>query len=139
MPTTVKELNDTIKGIIDDLTKYTTSISTSYNNMSSRSGSLNSIVENDVSTQSTIKQMEEETEMTNRKFVEAEHKFKVSGGKSRKQTLQEFIILFFFVAYALFTVSLVVYYRSLGRSVAKILGLMAFILLIIVGIIVRYA
>ena len=139
MPTTVKELNDTVKAISDDIAKYTTSITTSYSNMIPSTGNINNIVNNDITTQNTIKQLEEETERTNRQFVEAEYKIKASGGKSRKQTLQEFVILFFFVAYALFTVSLVVYARSIGNSVTKILGLMAFILLIVVGIIIRYA
>ena len=77
--------------------------------------------------------------MVDKKFEEAEYKVQASGGKSRKQTLQEFVILFFFVAYAAFTVSLVLYGRALGVSIAKIFGIMAFSLLMISGIIIRYA
>jgi hypothetical protein len=70
---------------------------------------------------------------------EAQYKFQAGGGKTRKQTLQEFVILFFFVGYAFFTVSLVLYARATGGSPGKIFGGMLFLMLIISGIIIRYA
>ncbi len=135
----VKELSERITKIVSELAKYTTSITTSYDNMTTRGGGLNSVVDNDLITQNQITSIKEETEAIDREFVEAEHHFKLSGGKSRKQTLQEFILLFFFVAYALFTVSLIIYSKAVGISVLKTFGIMSFMLLMISGIILRYA
>ena len=135
----VKELSERITKIVSDLAKYTTSITTSYDNMTTRGGGINSVVDNDLITQNQIASIKEETEAIDREFVEAEHHFKLSGGKSRKQTLQEFILLFFFVAYALFTVSLIIYSKAVGISVLKTFGIMSFMLLMISGIILRYA
>jgi hypothetical protein len=94
---------------------------------------------NDPLTQNTIKNLNDQTDAANRKFEDAQYKFQASGGKSRRQTLQEFVILFFFVAYAAFTVSIILYGRAVGVSTAKIFGGMAFALLMISGIIIRYA
>jgi hypothetical protein len=130
--TTVGQLSNRIKGIMDELTIVVDSMTTSYNDLKNIKASVrtnNSVIEN----------LKKQTDTANRKFEEAQYKFQASGGKSRKQTLQEFVILFFFVAYAAFTVSLILYGRALGVSTAKILGLMAFALLMISGIIVRYA
>ena len=96
-------------------------------------------VQNNVLPNSDIDALNEEADRYDRKFEEEQYKFLLNGGKSRKQTLQEFVILFFFVAYALFTVSLVLYANVTGTSIAKTLILMAFILLVVSGLILRYA
>ena len=130
--TTVGQLSNRIKGIMDELTIVVDSMTTSYNDLKNIKASVrtnNSVIEN----------LKKQTDTANRQFEEAQYKFQASGGKSRKQTLQEFVILFFFIAYAALTVSLILYGRALGVSTAKILGLMAFALLMISGIIVRYA
>ena len=136
--TTVRQVSASVQGIIDELTILTASITNSFNNMNTRA-STSKAQDNDILTQSTIKNLKDQADMVDRKFEEAEYKVQASGGKSRKQTLQEFVILFFFVAYAAFTISLVLYSKATGKSVLKTLGTMAFILLIIVGIIIRYA
>ena len=136
----VKDLSDRLTRILADLETSKTSITNSYNNLITRTGSLiGNIVDNDLQTQNEITYLNQQTEATERQFVEAQYKFKASGGKSRKQTLQEFILLFFFVAYALFTVSLIVYGRAVGISTLKIFGIMSIMLLVITGIIIRYA
>ena len=135
----VKDLSDRLTRILVDLETSKTSITNSYNNLITRTGSLGNIVDNDLQTQNEITYLNQQTEATERQFVEAQYKFKASGGKSRKQTLQEFILLFFFVAYALFTVSLIVYGRAVGISTLKIFGIMSIMLLVITGIIIRYA
>ena len=93
----------------------------------------------DSPTKATIAALNEEAATYDRKFEEEQYKFQANGGKSRKQTLQEFIIFFFFVGYALFTVSLIMYGRVVGISTAKIFFGMLFALLMISGIIIRYA
>jgi|LauGreDrversion4_2_1035121.scaffolds.fasta_scaffold486126_2 hypothetical protein len=90
-------------------------------------------------TQSEIDALNEEANTYDRKFEEEQYKFLLNGGKSRKQTLQEFVILFFFVSYALLTVSFIVYGNAMDISTSKIFFGMLFILLMISGIILRYA
>jgi len=90
-------------------------------------------------TQSEIDALKEEADRYDRKFEEEQYKFLLNGGKSRKQTLQEFVILFFFVSYALLTVSFIVYGNAMDISTVKIFFGMLFILLMISGIIIRYA
>lgn len=134
--TTVAQLSSRIRAILDELTITVNSITNSYNNMNTRSASP---LANDPLTQNTIKNLNDQTDAANRKFEDAQYKFQASGGKSRRQTLQEFVILFFFVAYAAFTVSIILYGKAVGVSTAKIFGGMAFALLMISGIIIRYA
>jgi lipopolysaccharide export LptBFGC system permease protein LptF len=134
----VREFSETVQGLIDQLTILTASITKSYNNLNTRS-SATSGGSPDIKTQATIDLLNEEAATYDRKFEEAQYKFQASGGKSRKQTLQEFVIFFFFVAYALFTVSLILYAQAAGISTAKIFGGMLFLMFIIAGIIIRYA
>ena len=110
-------------------------IKKSYDNLNTRSsgGSL------DIKSQATIENLKQQAVEYDRQFEEAQYKFQASGGKTRKQTLQEFVILFFFVGYALFTVSLILYSRATGGSPGTIFGGMFFLMLIIAGIIIRYA
>lgn len=96
-------------------------------------------VDNNVLPNSEIDALKEEADTYDRKFEEEQYKFLLNGGKSRKQTLQEFVILFFFVSYALLTVSFIVFGNAMDISTAKIFFGMLFILLMISGIILRYA
>ena len=135
--TTVGQLSARVQGILDELTITVNSITNSYNNMNTRSTT--SALANDPITQNAIKNLNDQADTANRQFEEAQYKFQASGGKSRRQTLQEFVILFFFVAYAAFTISLILYGKAVGVSTAKIFGGMTFSLLMISGIIIRYA
>ena len=96
-------------------------------------------LDNDSVSQAAVTALTQEAATYDRKFEEEQYKFQANGGKSRKQTLQEFVILFFFVGYALFTVSLIMYGKTVGISTAKIFFGMLFGLLMISGIIIRYA
>lgn len=129
---TVGQLSNRIKGILDELTIVVNSMTNSYNDLKNMKDSV-------VTNNNVIETLKKQTDTANRKFEEAQYKFQASGGKSRRQTLQEFVILFFFVAYAAFTISLILYGTAVGVSTAKILGVMAFALLMISGIIIRYA
>lgn len=105
--------------------------------MNTRDGSTS--LDNDSVSQAAVAALTQEAATYDRKFEEEQYKFQANGGKSRKQTLQEFVILFFFVGYALFTVSLIMYGKTVGISTAKIFFGMLFGLLMISGIIIRYA
>lgn len=130
--TTVGQLSARVKNILDELIIVVDSMRNSHANMNKPSAGV-------VANESQIDSLKKQADTANRQFEEAQHKFQLSGGKSRRQTLQEFVILFFFVAYAAFTVSLILYGRAVGVSTAKIFGGMAFALLMISGIIIRYA
>jgi len=134
MTTTVGQFSTAVQDIIDELTIVTSSITKSYDNLSKSSSS-----SSDVQSQAKIDSLTQEAANYDRQFEEAQYKFQANGGKTRKQTLQEFVILFFFVGYALFTMSLIMYGRVAGISTSKIFFGMLFALLIISGIIIRYA
>jgi len=133
--TTVREFSATIQSILDEITVLRASISKSYTKKNTRDVSL----DNDSVSQAAVTALTQEAATYDRKFEEEQHKFQANGGKSRKQTLQEFVILFFFVGYALFTISLIMYGKTVGISTAKIFFGMLFALLMISGIIIRYA
>ena len=135
--TTVREFSQTVQGLIDELTIIADSITRSYNNLNTRSAISGGVP--DIKTQASIETLNQDAAEYDRQFEEAQYKFQLSGGKTRKQTLQEFVILFFFVGYALLTVSLILYARATGGSPGKIFGGMFFLMFIIAGIIIRYA
>ena len=135
MPT-VAEFSSTLLELDRKLILYKQNISASATLMLSTNPYTSS---NKIQSQATIESLNQEASEYDRKFEAAQYKFKASGGKSRKQTLQEFVILFFFVGYALLTVSLILYGRAVGISTGKIFGGMFFLMLIIAGIIIRYA
>ena len=134
--TTVAQFSATVQTLIDTLTITTANISNSWTRKNTNSPDTSS---NTVQSRATIETLKQQAADYDRQFEEAQYKFQVSGGKSRKQTLQEFVILFFFVGYALLTVSLILYGRAVGISTGKIFGGMFFLMLIIAGIIIRYA
>lgn len=122
-----------VKGRVDSLLETLTALKTSIINSKATS------VNKNVLPNPEIEALKEEADTYDRKFEEEQYKFLLNGGKSRKQTLQEFVILFFFVSYALLTVSFIVFGNAMGISTAKIFFGMLFILLMISGIILRYA
>jgi hypothetical protein len=134
--TTVAQFSATVQKLIDTLTVTRANILNSWNRINTNSPDTSS---NTLQSRATIETLNQQAAEYDRQFEEAQYKFQASGGKSRKQTLQEFVILFFFVGYALFTISLILYGQAVGISTAKIFGGMLFLLLIITGIIVRYA
>lgn len=129
MVLTVREVKARVDSLINTLKTLKSSI------IKSKASS----VQNNVLPNSEIDALKEEADRYDRKFEEEQYKFLLNGGKSRKQTLQEFVILFFFVSYALLTVSFIVYGNAMDISTVKIFFGMLFILLMISGIIIRYA
>jgi len=88
-----------------------------------------------------ISKMHEKAKGADRQFEEEEAAIQAMGGKSRMQTLQEFVLLFFFVSFGIFTLSLVLnaYVRGDQTGAAKIAGAMAIILLIVCCILLKLA
>ena len=86
-----------------------------------------------------IREFKESADKDDRRFEEEESRLQSFGGKSRKQTLQEFVILFFFVAYAILTVAFLLYASQVGMSTPKIFAAMVLSLVVVIGIIISYA
>lgn len=134
---TVRSFADRVQNCIDELTSLKSKISDSYDILSNTN----------ISQKRTLKQskesndLQQEAEMYDRLFEEEEAKLQAFGGKTRAETLQEFVLLFFFVGYGIFTVSMALLAMSTqGSSAAlKIIGILIFCLLLISGILIRYA
>jgi len=133
---TVSELNANLTSFTDELTILTASIRDSYNSSLRASGKAGS---QDLSMKKDIREFKEKADSYDRRFEEEESRLQAFGGKSRKQTLQEFILLFFFVAYGILTVAFILYANQAGMDTKKILAAMVFILLVLTGVIVTYA
>ena len=133
---TVADLNEKLTSLTNELTILTNSIKTSFLSETRVGGKAGS---QDYSMKKDIREFNEEADSYDRQFEEEESRLQAYGGKTRKQTLQEFVLLFFFVAYGILTVALALYANRVGVDSLKILGLMAFMLFILSGIIVSYA
>ena len=135
---TVRDLNNAITGITDELIGLKESVISSFNALPTRGGSPGG---QDIQMKKEISDFNEKAATDDQQFVEEQARLDARGGKTRKQSLQEFVLLFFFVAYGLLTVALVLLANYTGGSSQawKTFGLMLFIVFIVAGIIIRYA
>ncbi len=63
--------------------------------------------------------------MYDRKFQELESSYDRQGGKTRKQTLQEYVIMLFYISYFVLTISYALYSSTIiGSSAYGSLGFM---------------
>lgn len=95
-----------------------------------------------VTFQSEIKELQEEAESLNREFQDQEKQLQAMGGKTRHQTLQEFVILFFYISLFIITIVVTMFVYITRQSVMdafKIFGLMLFGIFLISGFLIRYA
>jgi hypothetical protein len=136
--TTVRSLNSAITAITGELTGLKASITSSFNALPTRGGAVGG---QDIQMKKEISDFNEKAATDDQQFVEEQARLDARGGKTRKQSLQEFVLLFFFVAYGLLTVALVLLANYTGGSSQawKTFGLMLFIVFIVAGIIIRYA
>jgi len=88
-----------------------------------------------------MKELQNQAAAYDREFEEAKSRQTAMGGKGRAQTLQEFVLLFFYVSYLILTVSLTIfmYTTSSSADTAKMFFGMLFILLVISGILIVYS
>ncbi len=132
----VQELATRVQNLYNRITILESNISESYDKVIDRQ-----LKGGGYTNEKELNDLKAETDAYDRKFEEEESKLQGLGGKTRKQTLQEFVLLFFFVAYGLFVVSLAVQAQITqgGNSALKILAAMVFAGLLITGILIRYA
>lgn len=134
---TVRSFADRVQTSIDELTSLKSKISDSFDTLSNTELSQRRVLKQSKESN----ELKEEADKYDRLFEEEEAKLQALGGKTRAETLQEFVLLFFFVGYGIFTVSMALLAMSTQGSTAalKIVGLMLFCLMLISGIIIRYA
>lgn len=138
---TIQNVNDVLvktQVMIDELTNLEESIRENTKNLQ-----VDSNTNENIRVKSEIVAMKEEQERYDTMFEEEESILQTMGGKTRMQTLQEFVLTFFYSGFFLFSIAITIYYflrtgRS-GSEFAKAMGVMAFIGLVITGLLIRYA
>jgi hypothetical protein len=87
-----------------------------------------------------LKTLKKDQDVYDAQFTEEEMLSQAMGGKTRQQTLQEFVLLFFFVAYGVLTISLTLaaYRDAGGASAVKMIVLMSLMSLVVAAFIIRY-
>ena len=130
-PNTPATLSTTVDLLINDFTTQSNRIAHSLKNPASATNSAMDIAE--------LKRQEVTADLA---FREAESAAQASGWRSRSQTLQEFILTFFFTAIIVFTITLMIRSYSATQTwneALKILAMMTLLTGIVWGILLRYA
>lgn len=136
MPT-LQELKTRVQTLLDDYRI----IKNNFDANSSRNTEGKSLfTETQKKIQGDTKTLKNQANQYDREFEEEQAKFAALGGKTRKQTLQEFVLLFFFVSYTLFIVAIATYASVTEGSgaAAKIIGLGVLGLGLIAGLLIRF-
>lgn len=138
MATTVQQLVDRVNDNITNVTVLQSQINTALSNMNSSTP----LTQDNVFIQSEIQKLKDQATNYDSQFEEEEAKIQAMGGKTRKQTLQEFVLLFFYLSAVLFIVSVLVYTQIVeqnGKKTKQMAIALFFILFITTGILIRYA
>ena len=136
MPT-VGEIAAEVKSYRDEVTTLQSSISDSFDKFVSVG--MNKQI---TKMNGHIRDLKEEADKYDTEFREHERFLQKTGGKPRHQTLQEFVLLFFYTSLTLLTVSLAIFSftaTNVYGNPLKIIGLMFFISLLVTAILIRYA
>lgn len=109
-------------------------------NISDAHSSAKSSKEAEAVIQQQKKDFREKTQMYNRLFQEEEINLQKNGGKTRQDTLQEYMLTFFFLAYAIFlkaVFSYVYIYGGYGKAM-QITAILTIMLIPMIFIMVKY-
>ena len=132
---TVNDLLTTSQSMVDEMTNIKENIQQNYN-------TLEIGISGNTKIKSEIRDLKEEQQKYDTLFEEEESIIQSMGGKTRMQTLQEFILTFFYSSMIIFSFALGIYYylrTGSSKEMYKVFGFMAFIILVITGFLVRYA
>ncbi len=137
--TTIGSLVQQVQDILNNLNTLNSNVIKEYTTLTKLGPTDTSSI--DLTFQKEIRDMKAEASSYDREFEEEEAAAQALGGKTRMQTLQEFVLLFFFVAYGIFTASIVLntYARGQQSEALKIVGIMALLLLLVVCLIIQLA
>jgi len=129
MATTPATLSIRVQNIIDKLTVHKSVISESYdNNFGTKKKESNAV-------DKQIADYKNKSDMYDRLFQEEEYELQSSGGRTRQQTLQEYVILLFFSAYAVFFITVFIYsnmFYDLEKTVKISIGLLVLLVPIVI-------
>jgi hypothetical protein len=131
----VEDILNTVSGQIEELNGLKALITKSFNEYVVKGTSK-------LGYNSQIRDLKEEQTKYDKMFEDEQKKLSDSGGKTREQTLQEFVILFFYIGYIVLSITLAIFFYTRTQSIldiVKILGLMFFIGLVITALILRLA
>ncbi len=138
MPLTLNTVNDllnTSQTMLNEMNSIKDSITKNHN-------TLQFGLSGNTKFKSEIRDLKEEQQKYDTLFEEEESLIQSLGGKTRMQTLQEFVLTFFYSGFVIFSFALAIYYYiRTGNSTTemfKVLGFMAFIGLAISGFLIRY-
>lgn len=112
MGVSLKDFRGRVGAIIDEITTLKFNISDSYDTFISSK-------EEDAIIKNQKKDFKEKRKMYDRLFQEEEFRAQQAGGKSRQQTIQEYVLVFFFIAYTLLLKAAFTYvhvYHGFGRA-----------------------
>jgi hypothetical protein len=132
----VGTLRDRVNTIADELTILERGISESYDGYARKQ-----VGKEDTSVEKEITELKTQQRTYDRKFQEKEAAFQMVGGKTRKQTLQEYTLLLFFVSYLVFALSLAIWKSAKGGSPkegAQIFGILLLALVPIAGLMYKF-
>ena len=110
MAVTLKDFRGRIGAIIDEITTLRFNIADSYDTFMSSKEAIIKNQKND---------FKEKRKMYDRLFQEEEYRAQQNGGKTRQQTLQEYVLLFFFIAYTILLKAAFTYvhvYSGFGKA-----------------------
>ncbi len=109
-------------------------------NISNAHASAKSSKEDEAVLQQQKKDFREKTQMYNRLFQEEEVNLQKNGGKTRQDTLQEYMLTFFFLAYAIFLKALFSYvyiYGGYGKAM-QITAIFTIMIIPVIFIMAKY-
>jgi hypothetical protein len=128
---TVEHLANQANTIITELNVLQSNIQDSFKNIGT-SPVINSQIEN----------LNSQADIYDQEFEQEEAKIQAMGGKTRAQTLQEFVLLFFYISLLLLIISITIYTFATTKNIKetlKVFGMLAFSAFIITGLLIRSA
>lgn len=131
----VSDLQTKVSELSEELTILNHTISESYDAYARKLTG-----QDDTSVQKEITDLYTKKKAYDRKFQEKEAQFQAIGGKTRKQTLQEYTLFLFFTSYFVFSLSLAIWKSVRGDPIegAKLFGLLCILLLPICGLMLKF-
>ncbi len=135
---TVQDLANQANSIVTELNILESNIQDSLNNLNAS----NLIKSKITPIKSQIESLNSQADIYDQQFEQEEAKIQAMGGKTRAQTLQEFVLLFFYISLLLLIISITIYTFATTKNVKetlKVFGMLAFSAFIITGLLMRSA
>ena len=132
MVDTVKTYLDRVVAFDSELTYLQRSIQNSFSKKSTY----------DLSQQSEIQNLKDEEQTFDRKFNDVHEELTALGGKTRQQTLQEFVILFFYISFLVVAIAACLFTYTTSQNIIetlKLAGMFVLIGFVGTGLLIQYS